>query len=34
MIRPLRRVGRMAAWLFWALLPLVWIAMRARWAQP
>ncbi len=34
MIRPLRRAGRAASLLFWLLLPLVWVAMHARWGQP
>jgi hypothetical protein len=33
MIRPLRRAGRLAPVLFWLLVPIVWLAMLARWAQ-
>jgi hypothetical protein len=34
MIRPLRRAGRLAPLLFWLLVPLIAIAMLARWSQP
>lgn len=30
MIRPLRRAGRVVPFLFWALLPVIWIALQAR----
>jgi hypothetical protein len=33
MIRPLRRAGRFLTFLLWLLLPVVWVAMRARWGQ-
>jgi hypothetical protein len=33
MIRPLRRVGRAAPFLFWMLLLAIWIAVQGRWGQ-
>jgi hypothetical protein len=33
MIRPLRRLGRVVPIVFWALLLVIWIAVRARWGQ-
>jgi hypothetical protein len=34
MIRSLRRAGRLVPFLLWLLLPFIWYAMQARWAQP